>query len=62
MPNLKNSNITEVDNFFELLDAKDNIHKPIFYYEVTPHQKCHFFIKDDNDLIIYTLKNTNLKK
>lgn len=62
MPNLKNNNITEVDNFFELLDAKDNIHKPIFYYEVTPHQKCHFFIKDDNDLIIYTLKNTNLKK
>lgn len=62
MPNLKNNNITEVDNFFELLDAKDNIHKPIFYYEVTPHQKCHFFIKDDNDLIIYTLKNTDLKK
>lgn len=62
MPNLKNSNITEVDNFFELLDAKDNIHKPIFYHEVTPHQKCHFFIKDDNDLIIYTLKNNNSKK
>ncbi|MGN1296066.1 MAG: bacterial Ig-like domain-containing protein [Bacilli bacterium] len=48
--------------FFELLDAKDSLHKPIYYYEVTPHQKCYFFIKYDNDLIIYTLKNKDRKK
>lgn len=57
MPNLKDRNIIELEDFSELLDAKDNLHKPIYYYEVTPHQKCYFFIKYDNDLIIYTLKN-----
>ena len=62
MPNFKDSNIIEVENFFELLDAKDNLHKPIYYYEVTPHQKCYFFIKYENDLIIYTLKNNEQKK
>ena len=61
MPNFKDSNVTEVEDFFELLDAKDNLHKPIYYYEVTPHQKCYFFIKYDNDLIIYTLKNSAQK-
>lgn len=57
MPDFENSNITKVDSFFELLDARDNLHRPIFYYEVTPHQKCYFFVKHDNDLILYTLKN-----
>lgn len=62
MPNLKDRNIIELEDFSELLDAKDNLHKPIYYYEVTPHQKCYFFIKYDNDLIIYTLKNKDRKK
>lgn len=62
MPNIKNYNVTKVDDFLELLDAKDNLHKPIYYYEVTPHQKCYFFIKNDNDLIIYTLEKNNQKK
>ena len=57
MPNLKDRNIIELEDFSELLDAKFNLHNPIYYYEVIPHQKCYFFIKYDNDLIIYTLKN-----
>ena len=52
----------EVDSFNELLDAKDNIHNAIFYYEVTPHQKCYFYIKSDDNFIVYTLRNSNLKK
>ncbi len=62
MPNLKESNTIEVDSFYELLDAKDSIHNAIFYYEVTPHQKCYFYINKDDDFIVYTLKNSDLKK
>lgn len=57
MPDLVNNNVTEVKDFLELLDAKDNLHKPIFYYEVAAHQKCYFFIKDNDNIIIFTLKN-----
>ncbi|MDD5980461.1 MAG: DUF5305 family protein [bacterium] len=62
MPNFKENNTIEVDSFYELLDAKDNIHNAIFYYEVTPHQKCYFYINNDNNFIVYTLKNSDLKK
>lgn len=62
MPNLKKSNTIEVDSFYELLDAKDSIHNAIFYYEVTPHQECYFYINNDDKFIVYTLKNSNLKK
>ncbi len=62
MPNFKESNTIEVDSFYELLDAKDNIHNAIFYYEVIPHQKCYFYINNDNNFIVYTLKNSDLKR
>ena len=62
MPNFSKSNTIEVDSFYELLDAKDSIHNAIFYYEVTPHQKCYFYINNDNNFIVYTLKNSYLKK
>ena len=62
MPNFKKGNTIEVDSFYELLDAKDSIHNAIFYYEVTPHQKCYFYINNDNNFIVYTLKNSYLKK
>ena len=49
-------------SFYELLDAKDSIHNAIFYYEVTPHQKCYFYINNDNNFIVYTLKNSDKNK
>ena len=61
-PNFKSSNTIEVNSFYELLDAKDNIHNAIFYYEVIPHQQCYFYINSDNNFIVYTLKNSYLKK
>ena len=62
MPNFKTNNTIEVDSFYELLDAKDSIHNAIFYYEVTPHQKCYFYINNDNNFIVYTLKNSDFEK
>lgn len=57
MPNLEKNNIIKLKEFVELLDAKDNLHKPIFFIEVTPHQKAYFFIQDDDKIILFTLKN-----
>lgn len=57
MPDFENSTTIKANNFDELLDAKDNIHRPIFYYEVIPHKKSYFYIKYDNEYIIYTLKD-----
>ena len=62
MPSFKQNNTIEVDSFYELLDAKDSIHNAIFYYEVIPHQKCYFYIDNNNNFIVYTLKNSDLKK
>ena len=55
IPNFDDYNVTKVDDFSELLDAKDNIHKPIFYYELK--NVSYFFIKSDNEMIIYTLED-----
>ena len=61
MPDLEKNNIIKLKEFVELLDAKDNLHKPIFFIEVTPHQKSYFFIQDDDKIILFTLKNIDNK-
>ena len=61
MPNLEKNNIIKLKEFVELLDAKDNLHKPIFFIEVTPHQKAYFFIQDDDKIRLFTLKNIDNK-
>ena len=61
MPNLEKNNIIKLKEFVELLDAKDNLHKPIFFIEVIPHQKAYFFIQDDDNIILFTLKNIDNK-
>ena len=61
MPNLEKNNIIKLKEFVELLDAKDNLHKPIFFIEVTPHQKAYSFIQDDDKIILFTLKNIDNK-
>ena len=55
-PTFKKNNTIEVNSFNELLDAKDNIHNVIFYYEETPHKKCYFYIQCNDNFIVYTLK------
>ena len=61
MPNLEKNNIIKLKEFVELLDAKDNLHKPIFFIEVTPHQKAYFFTQDHDKIIFFTLKNIDNK-
>lgn len=55
-----NVNIIKVDKFKELLDVRDNLKLPIMYFNVASHQKCHFFIKNNNDLYLTTIKAVDL--
>lgn len=51
-----------IDNFDELLDLKNSINEPIRYIEISPHNKSYFFIKHNDELFIYTLKNTSKER
>ena len=56
-----NSNIIKISSFNELLDVRDNIKQPIMYYVVSEHLKCYFYIKHENDLYLFTLKEADLE-
>ena len=49
-------NVIKVDNFQELVDVRDNTKEPINYCVITEHQKCEFFVINDNNLYFYIVK------
>lgn len=57
-----NSTIIKIDKFEELLDVHDNLNVPIMYFEVTKHQKCYLYIKDNNNIYLLQLKAVDLEK
>lgn len=59
--NLSDYNVIEVNRFTELLDVRDNIKMPINYYNITEHEKGIFYIKNNDDVYLFTLKNVDLK-
>ena len=59
---MSGSNIIEVKSFTELLDVRDNLKVPILYYNIVKHQKGIFYIKNDNDIYLLTIKDIELNK
>jgi hypothetical protein len=55
-----NKKIIKVDEFKELLDARETLNKPIIYSRVNDI-KSDFFVEDDNTIFKYTLKETDFK-
>lgn len=53
-------NIIEVKKFTELLDVRDNLKVPILYFNIVKHQKGIFYIKDNDDIYLLTIKNIDL--
>ena len=53
-------NIIEVKKFTELLDVRDNLKVPILYFNIIKHEKGIFYIKDNNDIYLLTIKNIDL--
>lgn len=60
-PNLEDYNIVKVESFEELIDMRDNVKEPIRYFVITEHQKCEFFITNQNDLYLYVVKSVDLE-
>ena len=55
-------NIIEIKNFTELLDARDNLNLPILYLNTIPHEEGIFYILSNNDIYLFTIKNSDLDK
>ena len=60
MPDLNNYHIIEVESFEELLDAKQNLDKPILHVEIHKNQKSWFLILTDTQAYRYILKEVDL--
>ena len=58
---MNKSHIISIDKFQELLDVRDNLKLPIMYYNIASHQKCYFYIKDNDDVYVYYLKAVDLE-
>lgn len=60
--NENKENIIVIDKFSELLDVRDNLKQPIMYYIVTKHEKCYFYIINNDKIYLNTVKRVNLEK
>ena len=61
-PNREGCKVIVVNNFEELLDARDSTNEPIKYHIVSKHNKCEFYINHHDELYILTLKAVDLEK
>lgn len=55
-------NKIRVNSFKEILDVHDLVNKPIMYYNVVNHMKCIFYVLDNKNLYVYTVKEVDLEK
>ncbi len=51
----------ELNKFEELLDVRDNLKLPIMYYSIYEHQKCYFYIKNNDDIYLYKVKAVDME-
>lgn len=61
-PDFTEYNVTKISKFNELIDVRNSYKDPIRFFEVAPHNKCHFYIIHKNEIFLYTLKNVDLEK
>lgn len=60
-PNFDGLNIIKIEKFEELLDARDTLKQPIMYFEISAHNKCYFYIKNNTDVYLTTIKAVDLE-
>ena len=61
-PDLTDCKIVDVISFEELLDVRDNIKQPIIYLNIADHQKGMFYVKNNNDIYRFMIKDSDLKR
>ncbi|MEG0138350.1 MAG: DUF5305 family protein [Bacilli bacterium] len=62
MPNIKKLNIIDIEQFAELLDARENLEKPILYVEIVPKKSSWFLIITTKEVYRYILDLENLEE
>lgn len=60
VPDLTDKNIIKIKRFEELLDARDNLKLPIMYHNLTSHQKCYFYIRQEETIYLMVIKATDV--
>ena len=60
-PKLGDLNVFKISKFSELLDVRDNIKLPIMYFNVSSHNKCYFYIKNNNDIYLLAIKAVDME-
>lgn len=60
-PDLNDKTIIKIGKIEELLDARDNLKLPIMYHNLVNHQKCYFYIKDNDNIYLMTLKASDIE-
>jgi len=60
-PKYEETDVIKINRFEELLDARDNLKRPIMYHNLVSHQKCHFYIENGNTMYLLTIKATDLE-
>ncbi len=61
-PNIQEYHLLKIESFEELLDVHDNLSLPIMHYHIAKHQKSVFYILQDKNLYLFTLKAIDLEK
>ena len=59
IPDFDQCDIIKITKFTELLDVRDNLKLPIMYYSVVNHHKAYFFIKKDDDIYLFVVKESD---
>ncbi len=59
--NENKSHVIYVHKFEELLDVRDTLKVPIMYYNIVKHQKCYFYVKNNNDVYLLKLKASDME-
>lgn len=62
LPDLSNVDILDVSNFEELVDAQNEIHKPIIFVEEKKGKMAVFTLIDDAHAYTYTVKSSDFEK
>lgn len=62
MPDVDDLKVIEVESFEELLDARENLERPILHIDVHPGQKSCFLIINQKEVFKFILKASDLEK
>jgi hypothetical protein len=62
LPDFSKYQVIKVEDFYELVDIRDNLKQPIMYFNVKDGEKCYFYIESYKKFYLFTLKAVDLEK